>query len=254
MLLSTPQNIAGNSSLWRCEIADGITHRKYLNLGWIGVLPLSFYVSGYLYQFGYSFILSEIFCIYNYSLCRIIDPDSDHLSITVSESSGSRFFERIPILGGIFKAVWLAYTTLYAGIMLIFGGHRNFLSHSLIISTIGRMIYFNIPCFLLMRWIYFQYYPDWDIDIFWNMYNMGTWAIPYFSTQFIFMSIGDGIHLLLDTEIVKGILYVPVTANSKKNAGDFFKPRYGKFIVAILKVILGYSYSKIEGIKNLRKR
>lgn len=233
------------------EIADGITHRKYLNIGWFFVIPLSFYISKLFYDYGYNFLLTEIFCIYNYWLCRLIDPDTDHLQITVSESSGSRVFEKIPFIGGILKALWLSYTTLYAGIMLIFGGHRNPLSHSLIISTIIRILYFHIPIFFISRWIYFRNYEMFTVGDFWNFYHMNFWFIPYILTQLIFMSIGDSIHLLLDTEIVKGVLYKPLTSRNTKP--ENFRPKYNKFIEIVLTLFIGYIMNKGKGIKNLIK-
>lgn len=234
-------------------MADGITHRKYLNIGWILVIPLSFYVSKIFYDYGYNYILTEFFCLYNYWLCRLIDPDTDHLQITHSESTGSRFFEKIFLIGGVLKALWLSYTTLYAGIMLMFGGHRNPLSHSLFLSTIIRIFYFHIPVFFIMKWFYLRNYLDFDFYLFWNFYNMNYWAIPYFGTQIIFMSLGDSIHLLLDTNMVKGILYKPVTSKTNPNSISKFKPDYSRFIKAILSIAVGYAYNKFNNIKNLRK-
>ena len=232
-------------------MADGVTHRRYLNLGWILVIPLSFYISYLFYLGGYNFLLTEIFCLYNYWLCRMLDPDADILQITVGESTGNRLLEKIPLFGGVLRALWMSYTTLYAGIIMMFGGHRSIMSHGLLIGTIGRILYFNLPLFLFLRWIYFKYYEVWVFNNFWYLFFMDKWFIPYYGAQLIFMFIGDGIHLILDLEIAKNVLYTPV--EKRRTEEDKLKPKYGKLLTLILKIIFGYSYNKIGKIINFRK-
>lgn len=200
---------------------------------------------------GYSRFYSFIFCIWNYWLCRLLDPDLDVASLSISEGTGMRFFEKIWFVGWILRAIWMGMTAMYAGIMLQLGGHRNVFSHGLIIGTIGRMIFFNAPLFYFFYW---KEISEVGVFIWSNMYdrwNMQFWLIPFYLSQFIMLSIGDSIHLLLDTEIVKNILYVPETTRSRKN--EKFKPDYSRFIKIILSIAIGYAYNKFNNIKNLRK-
>lgn len=233
------------------EIAPGHVHRKYLNLGWIIALPVSYFFSIFMAEQGYSRFYSFIFCIWNYWLCRLIDPDLDHASLSISEGTGMRFFEKIWFVGWIFRALWMGMTAIYAGIMLQFGGHRSFLSHSFIVGTIGRIIFFNAPIFYFFYW---KEISEVGVFIWSNMYyrwNMQTWLIPFYFSQMLMLSIGDTIHLILDTEIVKNVLYIPETSSSRKQ--DTFKPKYDKFIGIIITSIIGYVINKSMKIKNFRK-
>ena len=200
---------------------------------------------------GYSRFYSFIFCIWNYWLCRLIDPDLDHASLSLAEGTGMRFFDNIWFVGWILRAFWMGMTAMYSGIILQFGGHRSFFSHSLPVGTIGRIIFFNAPIFYFFYWKEIN-----EVGIFtWsNMYyrwNMQIWLIPFYFSQFVMLSIGDAIHLLLDTEIVKNVLYVPETTRSRKN--EKFRPDYSRFIKVILSIVIGYVYNKFNNIKNLRK-
>ncbi len=94
-----------------------------------------------------------------------------------------------------------------------------------------------------------------DVGVFiWsNMYdrwNMQFWLVPFYLSQFTMLSIGDAIHLLLDTEFVKNVLYVPET--SKRKSIENFKPKYEKFIGIIITMIIGYIINKSTGIKNFK--
>ena len=79
---------------------------------------------------------------------------------------------------------------------------------------------------------------------------MQYWLIPLYFSQSIMWTIGDAIHLLLDTEFVKNVLYVPET--SKRKDIQNFKPSYNKFIGIIISIAVGYIINKITGIKNLK--
>lgn len=199
---------------------------------------------------GFSRFYSFIFCIWNYWLCRLIDPDLDHASLSLAEGTGMRFFDNIWFVGWIFRAIWMGMTAMYSGIILQFGGHRSFFSHSLPVGTIGRMIFFNAPLFYFFYW---KEMTDVGVFIWSNMYDrwdMQIWLMPFYLSQFIMLSIGDSIHLLLDTEFVKNVLYVPET--SKRKSIENFKPKYEKFIGIIITMIIGYIINKSTGIKNLK--
>ena len=85
-------------------------------------------------------------------VCRYIDPDLDHITITDSES---RMRKELPIIGYVFVLYW----TVYAAMLNIIavglgishgrlGAHRSILSHSYF-GTIGRMVWFNIPVIII---------------------------------------------------------------------------------------------------------
>ena len=199
---------------------------------------------------GYSRFYSFIFCIWNYWLCRFTSPDIDHISINLDEGEGMRFLEKIPIIGWILRALWLSYTTFYAGIMLALGGHRSFFSHSLIVGTGGRIIFFSFPFWMFLYFIEIRNGNIWNWENVYNKFNMQYWLIPLYFSQSIMWTIGDAIHLLLDTEFVKNVLYVPET--SKRKDIQNFKPSYNKFIGIIISIAVGYIINKITGIKNLK--
>jgi len=237
----------------RCEIAPGVVHRKYLNLGWFIAIPVSMWFAGIMALQGYNYWFSFLFCIWNYWLCRFIDPDTDHLAINISESTGMRLFEKIPIIGWIVRAFWISYTTFYAGLILAVGGHRSFFSHSLIVGTIGRMIFFNIPMWAFIYWERIRTGRTWDFSQSYIDWRMDLWLVPYYLSQALLWTWGDLIHLILDTNIVKGILYIPESTRSgSNNVLDNFKPKYGKLVSMILKVLLGYGYNTVNKILNKR--
>lgn len=162
-----------------------------------------------------------------------------------------RFLEKIPIIGWILRALWLSYTTFYAGIMLSLGGHRSFFSHSLIVGTGGRIIFFSFPFWALLYFIETRNGNIWNWVNVYNKFNMRYWLIPLYFSQSIMWTIGDSVHLILDTEFVKNILYVPETTRTRRN--ENFRPDYSRFIKIILGIAIGYVYNKFNNIKNLRK-
>jgi hypothetical protein len=86
---------------------------------------------------------------------------------------------------------------------------------------------------------------------------MDFWFVPYMISQFLIWIIGDGIHLILDTELAKGTLYFPNAGNTgrkRKSNGEInWKPKYSRFTSSLFKLLVGYIYSKIVGIKNFKK-
>lgn len=198
--------------LWRCEIADGVTHREYLNKGWFFIFPLGLLIC--IFSNSSYWYIYLLFTYYNYYWCRYIDPDSDLSVFTHSEAGAVSDLKKINIFLGLFGAFFAGYSFVYSYIAGIFGGHRKPFSHGWVIGTIGRMIFFNIPLFLALT--YFNNYAvtNWGIEngwtksIWFNLY-MGVWFFPYIVTQFISWNVGDGIHLILDTEWAKGVLYKP---------------------------------------------
>lgn len=163
-----------------------------------------------------------------------------------------RAFEKIWVVGWILRALWMGMTAIYAGIMLRFGGHRSIFSHGLIIGTIGRMIFFNIPIWFVFYWVEMKKFGYYDFSNVYQRWSMQYWLFPYYLSQFLMLNIGDSIHILLDTEIVKNILYVPETTRTRISTN--FKPKYGKFIEVAVMLLFSYVYNKIDKIKTLKIR
>lgn len=76
-----------------------------------------------------------------------ITNDLDLISITSDEAKWIKSVVFIPII------VW---STLYARIASVFGGHRSFFSHSVFFSSVIRLLWFGFPILLLLRQFYFS--------------------------------------------------------------------------------------------------
>ena len=191
-------------------MADGATHERYLRKGWVIILPLGAIL---LVASQWNWLYPP-FLYLNFALCDFIDPDLDLIGLTKSEWDTLRVAKRYRL--GLVGAIFLAYSFIYA---YVSGSHRSWKSHGWFIGTIGRMIWFNIPlaitiAFMVNHSIVSWDTPSWDI-VGWNYYWMNVWLTPYLITQFIAWSIGDGIHLILDTEWAKGKLYTPKPRRKK---------------------------------------
>lgn len=192
-------------------MADGETHYKYLKMGWWIVIPVGIiiFISYWLIGVRNAY-LYPIFIYCNYLACAFFDPDNDLLGLTSSEGRILRVTKKFYI--GFIGAIIVSYGFLYAYIIGNFGGHRSILSHGVAIGTIGRMIFYNLPFLFIFYLIYGYGLVHWEWTTKINIYDsfaMKEWLPAYLSSQFMAWFIGDGIHLILDTEWAKGRLYTP---------------------------------------------
>jgi len=185
-------------------MSDGKTHEKYLRHGWKVAIPLGIALSILLKNVLY------IPLIYiNFWVCDVLDPDADQLGWTKSEGDFARITKKFKI--GFVGIIWFSWWSIYAYIVGMFGGHRSRTSHSLPWGTIGRMIWFNIPPFVLLFFIgsygishWWTTHQNWFSGVYWNLY-LDVWLIPYFLSQFASWTVGDAIHLWLDFGNIKRI-------------------------------------------------
>lgn len=192
-------------------MADGETHLKYLKLGWYIIIPLGVLLMGIMYVVGEkNSYLYPFFLYLNFLLCEIIDPDNDLMGLTSAEGRILRFTKKYYL--GFFGALCVAYGFIYAYIIGLFGGHRSVVSHGVGIGTMGRMIFYNIPVFLILWGVYSYGLVNWgwipSISLY-KSFAMEKWFSQYIISQFSAWFIGDGIHLILDSQWAKGRLYQP---------------------------------------------
>ncbi|HUU89143.1 MAG TPA: hypothetical protein VMX17_15520 [Candidatus Glassbacteria bacterium] len=202
-------------------MADGETHDKYYEKGWIFIYPLSISLS-VIIMIKISPILGVAFfptSLVNYKLAKYITPDSDLMGLTIGEWGILRDWkEGFGWFGGLFATIWNAWWLVYA---YISGKHRSWYSHGWGIGTVGRIIHFNIPIlyFIFANWGY-------GIVALWSTPNFDFFklaSLMYLSSQFITWFIADAIHLILDTKMAKGVLYTPVKRRGNKSSGGEIK-------------------------------
>jgi hypothetical protein len=192
-------------------MASGEIHSSYIQKGWSVVIPLGIVYTGFLYVYGVKyFYLYPIFFYMNYSLCDVFNPDNDLISITSGEGIILRTTKKYWL--GFLGALLVSYGFLYSYLIGLVGGHRSKFSHSMILGTLGRMIFYNFPGYIFLLNFYSYGIRNWGWTLTIGLYEsckMEIWLAPYLISQFLAWSIGDGIHLILDSEWAKGKLYTP---------------------------------------------
>jgi uncharacterized metal-binding protein len=146
---------------------DGKTHK----LVWkkLFLLPVAvafiFFVTG-----SYYF---SLWIIVGYLLHGVggITNDLDLISIDSGEAKWIKSIILIPLV---------AWSTAYARIMQVLGGHRNFWSHGFVISTFIRLMWFGFPFIAAFRY----FFTD---PLYLEFFGM-----------FIGLAIADSIHSILD--------------------------------------------------------
>ena len=113
--------------------------------------------------------------IAGYLIGIFLTPDLDLISITDSEALAIKSVVFLPLI---------AWSTLYARIMQVFGGHRSMWSHLPVFSTFIRLCWFSFPLVALM------YFLGW--------LGHGQNYIPYFVGLLFGLSMSDTVHSVAD--------------------------------------------------------
>ena len=93
-------------------MADGVTHDRYIRLGWYLIFPLGgfIFLLAILLKLENS-ILYPVFLYLNYLQCHIINPDNDQPSLTLAEGIVLRVSKRFWM--GFFGALFVCYSSMY---------------------------------------------------------------------------------------------------------------------------------------------
>jgi hypothetical protein len=184
-------------------VSDGATHYKvYKKIFMPIVLPVSIAITLILISTKINAVLFFVFCFLQYFLARYVDPDNDQPGLTNAEGRMMRTGKGIGRGFTFFGYLSVAYWFMYAWLISLAGGHRSVFSHSLILGTGIRIIYFNIPVALILFLIYKYGNSNWNWQNGSYQLYLDVWAKPYLLSQFIIWSITDGAHLFMD-----GILF-----------------------------------------------
>jgi hypothetical protein len=191
-------------------MAGGETHHLWYKKIFIPiVIPISLLVTAGLFWFKININPSLFlgFCFIQYWLAGFIGPDLDLPGLNDDDGRMMRFGKKLNSLLTIFGYLTVAYWFFYAWIIGLIGGHRSKFSHGIIIGTIGRIIYFNIPIFLGLFFFARYGIAHWNwINPFYELYG-DMWILPYLLSQFVVWNITDETHLILDSEWAKGKLF-----------------------------------------------
>jgi uncharacterized metal-binding protein len=154
-----------------------------------------------------NFVLIFLFGFIQYWLASFIGPDLDLPGLNDDDGRMMRFGKKTFPLFTIFGYITTAYWFFYAWLIGLVGGHRSIFSHGVLIGTIGRIIYFNIPIFLGLYFLYRYGMRNWNwSNPSYELY-LDVWILPYILSQFIIWSLTDSLHILLDGRWAKGRLY-----------------------------------------------
>jgi hypothetical protein len=185
-------------------MSDGATHHFYYKKIFFPIiLPVSIAITFLLIGSKINPILFLVFCFIQYWLASFIGPDLDLPGLNDDDGRMMRFGKKLNRLLTIFGYLTVAYWFFYAWIMSLFGGHRSKLSHGIIIGTVGRIVYFNIPVFLGLFLFYRYGYINWGWRNFWYQLYMDFWFYAYIFSQFVIWNLTDGLHLALDSKWFK---------------------------------------------------
>jgi hypothetical protein len=216
-------------------MADGVTHVKYHDKMWVvGFVFALILGAGIFYKSLANFLIFVVLYIFFYAIAeRFISPDLDLLSLsaqdgrmimlgkhTLEKIRHWNFFIRVLLIPfcfvlGLFGLFTAQYSMAYAWLIEFGGGHRSVFSHSPVLSTLIRQLWFNVPISFVINWIFtignqrFAWH-----SIYWELY-LDYWLVPYLLAQFVAWSVSDITHLVLDSDWAKNRLYTPETHTKK---------------------------------------
>jgi uncharacterized metal-binding protein len=134
--------------------------------------------------------------VVGYLLGDLVTPDWDLVGIDRAEAMAIKSVILIPVV---------AWTTLYARIMQVLGGHRGFWSHAPLISSFIRLCWISLPLVVLMHFM------GW----------LGHNYIPYFVGVLIGLSLSDTVHAVADFTATSRRKVVNKTRNRRvREPGD----------------------------------
>jgi hypothetical protein len=149
-------------------MSDGKRHYEVYSWGW----ALSISVAG-LFGFVSGRLETSIGILIGYWLHRWIDPDLDQIAITSAEG---RMMREIPVLGSLL----VGWTTLYAWVMKLFGGHRSPITHFPVIGTLVRMVWLFAPVSVLIYYFMPLYFGNFIISLLWVGLGLGVGDLLHF--------------------------------------------------------------------------
>lgn len=161
-------------------MSKGVVHYKYykkFRIVFLLIAVIFLYPSYFIYK---DLLISIVFFLSiitgYYFIGNYVDPDFDLISITYGEGRMMRDFK---VIGKLLYIYWVPY----AFICQIFGGHRSWFSHGIMIGTIFRLMYLLIPF-----WIWFFYTGQ-------DLYEL---EIVGFLGLWFGLGVADFIHIYLD--------------------------------------------------------
>ena len=189
-------------------MADGVTHLKYHDRLWIVAIIVMAIIGYILYSMGINPIEYIVLYMIFYGIGEyFISPDLDLLSVTGQDGRALTLIKSNVILGCLLGLPFAMWSLIYSWFMQLLGGHRNPWSHGIIIGTLGRMLWFNLP--LTLVGIVVSLIMQWPRGTWgYNLY-LDLWFPSYIYAQFTAWFMSDLWHIILDTQWAKGILYTP---------------------------------------------
>jgi hypothetical protein len=205
-------------------MAPGNVHRYYHDKFWLFGFLISFGIGIIVFRNNlFHLMIYEISYVIFYWLGEnVVSPDLDQIVVGSQDAKLITFGEKIAIrlkklkflakiigffvgLPALFFSLWSA---VYAYGNQFLGGHRNFWSHSFMISTVGRMIWFDIVIFIGI-WNFYLFGVKswrWNTSLSFEFY-LDVWLFSALLGQFLAWTISDSIHLILDSRWAKERLY-----------------------------------------------
>ena len=186
-------------------------HNKF----WIPSIVLALVASFVIFRsdFAQVFLFNIFFILFYWMGENLISCDLDLISISGQDgrliSFGKHVADKLKKIGffgkiigffvGLLPFMFSQWSAAYSYTMSFVGGHRSFWSHSLVLSTLIREIWFDIPFAILLYFVFNYGALNWGWkNIVFETY-MDIWLYPLLLAEFIAFTFTDSIHLFLDS-------------------------------------------------------